>query len=115
MWPPDIETSGAVIDAAGVEELMARDDIGVLGEMMNFPGVLDNDPEVMRKIRAAQKYGKPIDGHAPGLVGSNRERYALTGISTDHECTTIEEGRSCVCQSSPNRKSPTSISGTVRI
>ena len=94
--PPDIETSGAVIDAAGVEELMARDDIGVLGEMMNFPGVLGNEPEVMRKIRAAHQYGKPIDGHAPGLTGIDRERYAMTGISTDHECTTIEEGRACI-------------------
>ena len=94
--PPDIETSGAVIDAAGVEELMARDDIGVLGEMMNFPGVLGNDPEVMRKIRAARKYGKPVDGHAPGLVDSNRERYALSGISTDHECINVDEGRACI-------------------
>ena len=94
--PPDIETSGAVIDAAAIEELMARDDIGVLGELMNFPGVLNNDPEVMRKIRAAQNNGKPIDGHAPGLVGADRERYALAGISTDHECATIEEGRACV-------------------
>ena len=94
--PPDIETSGAVIDAAGVEELMARNEIGVLGEMMNFPGVLNNDPEVMRKIQAARKYGKPVDGHAPGLEGKDRERYALAGISTDHECTTLEEGRACV-------------------
>ena len=93
---PDIETSGAVIDAAAVEELMARDEIGVLGEMMNFPGVLNNDEEVMRKIRAAQKCGKPVDGHAPGLTGSDRERYALTGISTDHECASLEEGRACV-------------------
>ena len=94
--PPDIETSGAVIDAAGVEELMARDDIGVLGEMMNFPSVLGNDPEVMRKIRAARKYGKPVDGHAPGLVDSDRERYALSGISTDHECINVDEGRACI-------------------
>ena len=91
-----IETSGAVIDAAGVEELMARDDIGVLGEMMNFPGVLANDPEVMRKIRAARAHDKPVDGHAPGLVGNERQRYALTGISTDHECSTLEEERACV-------------------
>ena len=94
--PPDIETSGAVIDAEAVEQLMAREDIGVLGEMMNFPGVLGNDAEVMRKIQAAQKYGKPVDGHAPGLTGSERERYAKAGITTDHECSTIEEGRACV-------------------
>lgn len=92
----DIETSGAVIDAAGVEELMARPDIGVLGEMMNYPGVLSADPEVMRKIRSAQAHGKPIDGHAPGLVGDERQRYALAGISTDHECATLEEGRACI-------------------
>ena len=92
----DIETSGAVIDAAGVEELMARDDIGALGEMMNYPGVLNADAEVMRKLRAAQSNGKPVDGHAPGLMGMERERYAQAGISTDHECTTIEEGRACV-------------------
>ena len=92
----DIETSGAVIDAASVEKLMARDDIGVLGEVMNYPGVLNNDPEVMRKIHAAQKYGKPVDGHAPFLVGSDRKRYAQAGISTDHECATLEEGRSCI-------------------
>ena len=92
----DIETSGAVIDAAGVEELMARDDIGVLGEMMNYPGVLNGDPEVMRKIHAAQANGKPVDGHAPQLVGDERRRYALAGISTDHECATLEEGRACI-------------------
>ena len=91
-----IETSGAVIDAAGVEELMARDDIGVLGEVMNYQGVLNADPEVMRKIRAAQAHGKLIDGHAPRLLGSERQRYALAGISTDHECATLEEGRTCI-------------------
>lgn len=92
----DIETSGAVIDAAGVEELLARDDIGVLGEMMNYVGVLNGDPEVLRKIRAAQLKGKPVDGHAPSVVGDARQRYALAGISTDHECATLEEGRSCI-------------------
>ena len=92
----EIETSGAIIDAAGVEELMARDDIGVLGEMMNYPGVLNADPEVMRKIHAAQSHGKPVDGHAPGLVGDDRQRYALAGISTDHECATLDEGRACI-------------------
>ena len=93
---PDIETSGAVIDAAAIEQLMAREEIGALGEMMNFPGALRNDPEVMRKIRAAQKHGKPVDGHAPGLTGTDRECYAQAGISTDHECVTIQEGRACI-------------------
>ena len=92
----DIETSGAVLDAACVEELMARDDIGVLGEMMYYTGVINGDPEVWRKLCAAQANGKPIDGHAPGLVGDDRQRYALAGISTDHECATIEEGRACI-------------------
>lgn len=91
-----IETSGAVIDAAGVEQLMARNDIGVLGEMMNYPGVLNGDPEVMRKLRAAQAAGKPVDGHAPGLVGHERQQYALAGITTDHECATLDEGRACI-------------------
>ena len=92
----DIETSGAVIDAASIEELMARDEIGVLGEMMNYPGVLNGDPEVLRKIHAAQVHGKPVDGHAPGLMGNSRQRYAQAGISTDHECATLEEGRACI-------------------
>jgi adenine deaminase len=92
----EIETSGAVIGANDIEELMARDDIGFLGEMMNYPGVLAGDTEVMRKIKAAQRYGKPVDGHAPGLTGRQRDQYAGAGISTDHECSTLEEGRSCI-------------------
>ena len=92
----DIETSGATLDADDIERLMARDDIGFLGEMMNYMGVLNGDEQVMRKIIAAQRHGKPIDGHAPGLVGEERVRYASAGISTDHECATIEEGRACI-------------------
>lgn len=59
--------------------------------MMNVPGVLTEDPEVMAKIRLAQQYGRPIDGHAPGLRGAAVQRYAATGITTDHECYTLEE------------------------
>ena len=92
----DIETSGATIDADGIEQLMARDDIGFLGEMMNYVGVLDADEQIMRKIASAHRHGKPVDGHAPGLTGHQREQYAGAGISTDHECSTIDEGRSCV-------------------
>jgi adenine deaminase len=92
----DIETSGAVIDAAATEELMAREDIGFLAEMMNYPGVLAGDKEVMGKIQAARRNGKPVDGHAPGLTGRQRDQYAGAGISTDHECSTLEEGRSCI-------------------
>ena len=92
----DIETSGAIIDADDIERLIVRDDIGFLAEMMNYPGVLSGDKEVMRKIEAAKRYGKPVDGHAPGLTGQLRERYAAAGIATDHECSTLEEGLSCI-------------------
>lgn len=64
--------------------------------MMNYPGVLNADGEVMRKIQAALSNGKPVDGHAPGLTGAQRKQYAAAGITTDHECSTIEEGRSCI-------------------
>ncbi|HEV3411335.1 MAG TPA: adenine deaminase [Puia sp.] len=85
------ETSGANLEAAKVAQLLARDDIKYLSEMMNFPGVLHKDPEVMAKIHAAQRLGKPIDGHAPGLRGEQARQYIAAGISTDHECTTAEE------------------------
>lgn len=92
----DIETSGFVLDAKDVEEYMQRPDIYFLAEMMNFPGVLGGDAEVMAKIAAAKAAGKPVDGHAPTLVGSDRMNYAAAGISTDHECNTIETGRAAV-------------------
>lgn len=85
------ETAGAVIDAQAIEELMAREDIFYLSEMMNYPGVLFQDPEVMRKIEVARLSGKPIDGHAPGLRGDEARLYASHGITTDHECFTLEE------------------------
>lgn len=85
------ETSGAVIDAAGVELLLGTNDIGFLSEMMNFPGVLHQDAEVMAKITAAHKLKKPIDGHAPGLRGQALKTYAAAGITTDHECFTLAE------------------------
>lgn len=92
----DIETSGAVIDAKDIETLMAREDIGFLAEMMNYPGVLAGEKEVMQKIDAARRHGKPVDGHAPGLTGSQRKQYADAGIRTDHECSTLDEGRACI-------------------
>ena len=92
----EIETSGAVIGVDDIEKLMARDDIGFLAEMMNYPGVLDGDEDVLRKIDAARRNGKPVDGHAPGLTGCQRDKYAAAGISTDHECSTLDEGRSCI-------------------
>jgi len=92
----DIETSGCILDSKAIERLMARDDVGYLAEMMNYPGVLNADAEVMAKIAAAHRNGKPVDGHAPGLVGDERMRYAKAGISTDHECATLQEGRDCI-------------------
>jgi adenine deaminase len=70
---------------------MANPDIYYLAEMMNFPGVIFNDEEVLKKIKHAHDSGKPIDGHAPGLSGDDLEKYAAQRISTDHECTTVEE------------------------
>lgn len=85
------ETAGAALDSKDVEALLASDDIKYLSEMMNFPGVLHNDPEVMKKIAAAHRAGKPVDGHAPGLTGASAKQYIEAGISTDHECFTLEE------------------------
>ncbi len=85
------ETAGAVIDAAAVKQLLARDEIKYLSEMMNFPGVLHGDEEVMAKIKAAQELNKPVDGHAPGLRGDTARQYIAAGISTDHECFTADE------------------------
>lgn len=92
----DIETSGSTLDSQAVARLMAREEVGCLAEMMNYPGTLNGDAEVMAKIAAAHKNGKPVDGHAPGLVGEERMRYAQAGISTDHECATLQEGRDCI-------------------
>jgi adenine deaminase len=85
------ETAGAAINSDQVAELLANKDIYYLSEMMNFPGVLFKDEEVMKKITAAHKAGKPVDGHAPGLMGEQAKQYIQAGISTDHECFTIEE------------------------
>ncbi len=85
------ETAGAEIDTAGVEELLADPRVKYLAEMMNWPGVLHDDPVVMCKIAAAKKAGKPVDGHAPGLKGEEARQYIEKGMSTDHECFTREE------------------------
>ena len=85
------ETSGFTLDAQAIETLMARDDIHFLAEMMNYPGVLANDPEIVKKLKAAQKHGKPIDGHAPMVTGDAIKDYYASGISTDHECYAIED------------------------
>ncbi len=85
------ETAGATLDATDIEHLMAHKDIWYLSEMMNYPGVLFNDPSVMAKIAAAHKHRKPVDGHAPGLKGTDAATYAQAGITTDHECYTLDE------------------------
>ena len=85
------ETSGAVLSPAEVEVLPRRPDIRFLSEMMNFPGVVHDDPGVMAKITSAKNHGKPVDGHAPGLRGKDLEKYAGAGIRTDHECSEVDE------------------------
>lgn len=85
------ETAGATLNSDDVAALLQRKEIKYLSEMMNFPGVLNKDPEVMKKIAAAHQFGKPVDGHAPGLMGDLAKEYIEAGISTDHECFTLEE------------------------
>ena len=85
------ETAGAVIDSEQIKELMAMDDIYYLSEMMNYPGVLFDDEEVLKKIAWAKHFNKPVDGHAPGLRGEPIKKYISAGISTDHECFTYDE------------------------
>jgi adenine deaminase len=86
-----METAGAELTAADVEELMGRDRVLGLAEMMNFPGVLYRVPDVLEKIKAAGD--RPIDGHAPGLSGLDLNAYIAAGIGSDHECTDLKEAR----------------------
>jgi adenine deaminase len=85
------ETAGAEITVEDIDELLARDDVKYLAEMMNYPGVLYDDPSVLAKLEVAKKHGKPIDGHAPGLMGEQALNYMSKGITTDHECYKHEE------------------------
>ena len=86
------ETAGATITPNDIEELfIIYPEIGYLAEVMNFPGVLNNDPDIMAKIALAKQYNKPVDGHAPGLRGDDARRYIEAGCQTDHECFTPEE------------------------
>ena len=82
----NFETAGAVIDANDIDELLSRKEIVYLAEMMNFPGVIFKDEEVLKKLASAKKHNKPIDGHAPGLMGDDMKHYFNAGITTDHEC-----------------------------
>lgn len=85
------ETSGAVLSKEDIQELFEKDHLKYLSEMMNFPGVIQQDSLVMDKIAIAKKFEKPIDGHAPGLRGNDAACYISAGISTDHECYTLDE------------------------
>ncbi|TFH38425.1 MAG: adenine deaminase [Bacteroidia bacterium] len=87
------ESNGATVGIKEISELLKRSDIKLLSEMMNFPGVLEGDSEVLEKLGAARLAGKPVDGHAPGLKGEQLKKYIGAGISTDHEATTLEEAR----------------------
>jgi adenine deaminase len=87
----NFESAGAVIDAEDIKKLLEDPDIKYLAEMMNYPGVLFDDTEVLKKIEWAKHFNKPIDGHAPGVTGADISKYISAGISTDHECFTYEE------------------------
>ena len=85
------ETSGAVLDSSDIEYLLKKEEIVALGEMMNFPGVINGDEEVHKKLEFARKIGKPIDGHAPLVTRDDLDKYLAAGISTDHECSNVLE------------------------
>jgi len=85
------ETSGAVIDAEHIDHLLDKEEIVYLAEMMNFPGVIYKDEEVLKKLESAKRHQKPVDGHAPGLMGEEMKIYFDAGISTDHECFAYDE------------------------
>lgn len=87
------ESSGAAIDSDGVMQILMLPEVKYLAEMMNFPGVIYNNSEVIKKIEIAQKLHMPVDGHAPGLRGDQLKKYISAGITTDHECTTLDEAR----------------------
>lgn len=85
------ETAGSVIDSDGIKALLQSPDIFYMAEMMNYPGVIFDDPEVHQKIEWAKHFNKPIDGHAPGVRGNDLQKYVSAGITTDHECFTYDE------------------------
>ena len=89
----NFESSGDTINSEGIKKLLMNPEIKYMAEMMNFPGVIYDDPEVYEKIKIAKECNKPIDGHAPGLTGENLKKYVSAGITTDHECSTLEEAK----------------------
>src|SRR5690606_18971730 len=86
----NFETAGAEITADDIDQLLSQKEIWYLSEVMNYPAVLNHETEMMKKLQAAKKHNKPIDGHAPGMKGKDAIRYAAEGICTDHECFTLE-------------------------
>ena len=88
-----LDSSGAVLGVQDIASLLARKEFVSLGEMMNYPGVLSYDSDVWGKINIAKELFKPIDGHAPGLNEGDLDKYIAAGISTDHECETLDEAR----------------------
>jgi adenine deaminase len=87
----DLETAGARLTAGDLEPFFLDPRVVALGEMMNYPGLLHGDPEVLKKIETALRFGKPVDGHAPGLSGRHLMAYVAAGVTSDHECTTAPE------------------------
>ena len=87
------ETAGAVVNSDNIEQLLSSDDVKYLGEMMNYPGVIYDDNEVVKKLESARRHNKPIDGHAPLLSGNELKKYCAAGITTDHECSSLDEAR----------------------
>ena len=87
------ESNGARLNSKEVRKLLKKKEIKYLSEMMNFPGVISNDKEVLKKLDCAKELGKPIDGHAPGLTGDLLKKYIEAGITTDHECSSISEAK----------------------
>ncbi len=85
------DESGAILEAGDIEPLFDHPFVVGLAEMMNYPGVLFDDPGVMAKISAAKKHGKTVDGHAPFLVGRDLDKYVAAGIASDHECCNLDE------------------------
>lgn len=85
------ETAGSQLPLSDIRALFESGDVHYLAEMMNYPAVLHDDPLVMDKIHLAKEFNLPVDGHAPGLRGQDAMKYASAGITTDHECTTLDE------------------------
>ena len=87
----NLETSGASLNADALAGLIDEEGVLGLAEVMNYPGVIFRDPEVMKKLALADR--RPVDGHAPGLSGRDLSAYISAGIRSDHECTSIDEAR----------------------